>query len=64
MGGRRGRGRKPNYVGGKTKDRDKKPNFVVCGAQIVSRKVIVAQSLIQGWLETHILDTWLPERQP
>ena len=24
----------------------------------------MAQSLIQSWLETHVLDTWLGERQP
>ena len=35
-GGKRGRDRKPNSVGGKGRGRDRKPDFVACSARIVS----------------------------
>ena len=41
-GGRRGRDRKPNSVGGKGRGRARMPVFVACSAQIVSRWVVVA----------------------
>ena len=41
MGGRRGRDRKPNSVGGEERGREKKPNFVSCCTRIVSGWVVV-----------------------
>ena len=41
-GGRRGRDRKPNSVGGKGRGRARKPDFVACSARIVSRWVVMA----------------------
>ena len=41
-GGRRGRDRKPNSVGGKGRGRARKPDFVACSARIVSRWVVLA----------------------
>ena len=41
-GGRRGRDRKPNSVGGEGSGRDRKPDFVACIARIVSGWVVVA----------------------
>ena len=42
-GGRRGRNRKPNSVwGGEGRGRDRKSDFVACGARIVSGWVVVA----------------------
>ena len=35
MGGRRGRDRKANYVGGEGRGRDRKPDFVTCTTQFV-----------------------------
>ena len=43
-GGRRGRDRKPTWVGETERGgggRDRKPNFVACGARIVSWWVVV-----------------------
>ena len=37
--GGRGRGRKPNFVGG---GRDRKPNFVACCASVVAGWVVVS----------------------
>ena len=39
---RRGRDRKPNYVGGKGRGRNRKPNFVTCSTPIVSGWAVVA----------------------
>ena len=41
-GGRRGRDRKPNSVGGKGRGGARKPDFVACSARIVSRWVVLA----------------------
>ena len=41
-GGRRGRDRKPNSVGGKGRGRNRKPDFVAFSAQIVSGWLVVA----------------------
>ena len=41
-GGRRGRDRKPNSVGGKGRGWDRKLDFVACSARIVSGWVVVA----------------------
>ena len=63
MGGRRARDRKPNSVGGGGEEgRGREKSLILC---LVVLELLAgewwwcgAQSLIQDWLETHILYTW------
>ena len=66
MGGRRGRDRKPNSVGGRGEAETESLMLGLVVLELLARGWWwrQAQSLIQGWLQTHISNTWLRECQP
>ena len=66
MGGRRGRDRKPNSVGGRGEAETESLMLGLVVLELLARGWWwrQAQSLIQGWLQTHISNIWLRECQP